>query len=133
MTRAPAIPETVTIHVPFRIVKRGGRKVIDLPEGAARERPRVDNTMIKALARAFRWKRMLESGQFLTIEELAVKEAIAATYVTRLLRLTLLAPALVESILSASQSPDLSLSGYLRPFPSAWSLQSVQFARPSLE
>ena len=60
MTSGAPIPETVTIHVPFRIVKRDGRKEMPLPEGAAQPR-RTDITLIKALARAFRWKRMLES------------------------------------------------------------------------
>ena len=58
MTRGAPIPETVTLHVPFRIVKRGGRKEMQLPDGAARLR-RTDSTLVKALARAFRWKRML--------------------------------------------------------------------------
>ena len=61
MTRATAVPETVTIHIPFRVVKRGGRKEMQLPNGASPPR-RTDNTLVKALARAFRWKQMLESG-----------------------------------------------------------------------
>jgi hypothetical protein len=76
MTRATAVPETVTIHVPFRIVKRGGRKAMQMPEGAAQPR-RADSTLVKALARAFRWRRMLESGEFATIAELAEREGIA--------------------------------------------------------
>ena len=98
MTRATPIPETVTLHVPFRVVKRGGRKEMLLPEGAAQPR-RTDNTLVKALARAFRWKRMLESGEFATIAELAEQEGIAPSYMTRVLRLTLLAPDIVEAIL----------------------------------
>ena len=66
MTRAKAIPETITIHVPFRLVKRVGRKEMILPPDASAARPRSDNTLIKALGRAFRWKRMMESGQFAT-------------------------------------------------------------------
>ncbi len=50
------IPDTITVHVPFRVVKRGGRKEMHLPEGAAQLR-RTDSTLIKALARAYRWKR----------------------------------------------------------------------------
>jgi hypothetical protein len=65
MTRGTPIPETVTLHIPFRIVKRGGRKEMRLPEGTAESR-RTDNTLVKALARAFRWKRMLDSGEFAT-------------------------------------------------------------------
>ena len=101
MTRGAPIPDTVTLHVPFRIVKRGGRKEMQLPEGAAQPR-RTDNTLVKALARAFRWKRMLESGEFATIAELAEREGIAPSYMTRVLRLTLLAPDIVEAILDGS-------------------------------
>ena len=83
MSRGTPIPETVTLHVPFRVVKRGGRKEMQLPEGAAQPR-RTDSTLVKALARAFRWKRMLESGEFATIAELAEREGIAPSYMTRL-------------------------------------------------
>ncbi len=93
MTRGTSIPETVTVHVPFRVVKRGGRKEMRLPDGAEQPR-RTDNSLIKAMARAFRWKRMLESGEFATIGELAEREGIAPSYMTRVLRLTLLAPTL---------------------------------------
>jgi hypothetical protein len=86
MTRGAPIPETVTLHVQFRIVKRGGRKELQLPGGAVQPR-RTDCTLVKALARAFRWKRMLESGEFATIADLAAHEAIAPSYMTRVLRL----------------------------------------------
>ena len=108
MTRATSIPDTVTIHVPFRVVKRGGRKEIQMPEGATQSR-RIDNTLVKALARAFRWKRMLETGQFATIGDLATREGIAPSYLTRVLRLTLLAPELVEAILDGTQGSGLVL------------------------
>ena len=86
MTRARSIADTITVHVPFRIVKRGGRKELHLPDGAGPSR-RNDNTLVKALARAFRWKRMLETGEFTTIAELAAREGIAPTYMSRVLRL----------------------------------------------
>ena len=120
MTRAKAIPETITIHVPFRIVKRGGRKEMVLPPDASAARPRSDNTLIKALGRAFRWKRMMESGQFATTAELAEREGIAVTYMTRVLRLDLLAPNIVEAILDGQQGPDVTLARLLEPFPALW-------------
>ena len=122
MTRGMPIPETVTLHIPFRVVKRGGRKEMHLPEGAAQPR-RTDSTLVKALARAFRWKRMLESGEFATIAELAEREGIAPSYMTRVLRLTLLAPDIVEAILDGKQGPDMTLSRVLEPFPVGWSAQ----------
>ncbi|QRI64490.1 hypothetical protein JQ506_05680 [Shinella sp. PSBB067] len=121
MTRATSIPEIVTLHVPFRVAKRGGRKEMQLPEGTAQPR-QADNTLVKALARAFRWKRMLESGEFATITELAEREGIAPSYITRVLRLTLLAPDTVEAILDGTQGPEMTLARVLEPFPLQWSL-----------
>lgn len=130
MTRGVPIPETVTLHVPFRIVKRGGRKEMQMPEGAPPSR-RTDGALVKALARAFRWKRMLESGQFTTINELAEREGIASSYMTRVLRLTLLAPDIVEGILEGKQGPVVTLSKVLGPFPLEWKMQrGVSTQRP---
>lgn len=123
MTRAMTIPETVTVHVPFRVVKRGGRKAMVLPPGASTQRARVDNTLVKALARAFRWKRMLDSGEFATMAELARREGIAPSCLTRILRLTLLAPDIIEGILDGSQGPEVTLARVLEPFPGEWGSQ----------
>ncbi len=119
MTRGTPIPETMTLHVPFRIVKRGGRKKMQMPEGGAQTR-RTDNTLVKALARAFRWKRMLESGEFATIADLAEREGIAPSYMTRVLRLTLLAPDTVEAILDGKQGPEVTLARLLETLPVEW-------------
>ncbi len=117
-------PEIITLHVPFRVTKRGGRKKVQLPEGASIQR-RTDNTLIKALARAFRWKRMLESGEFNTIAELAEREGIAPSYMTRVLRLTLLAPDIVEAILDGKQGPEVTLRRLLEGFPVEWEGQRI--------
>jgi hypothetical protein len=93
-----------------------------LPEGAAQLR-RTDNTLVKALARAFRWKRMLESGAFATIAEQAEREGIAPSYMTRVLRLTLIAPDIIEAILEWTHGPAVTLARVLEPFPLAWSNQ----------
>jgi len=90
--------------------------------GATQPR-RTDNTLVKALARAFRWKRMLESGEFTTIAELAEREGIAPSYMTRVLRLTLLAPDIVEAILDGKQGPEVTLAQALEPFPLEWAKQ----------
>lgn len=126
MTRGAPIPDTVTLHVPFRIVKRGGRKEMQMPEGVTQSR-RTDSALVKALARAFRWKRMLESGEFATIAEMAERERIAPSYMTRVLRLTLLAPDIVEAILDAKQGPAMTLSISMEPFPAEWSGQLDHF------
>ncbi len=124
MTRTKPIPDTVIVHVPFRVVKRGGRKEMQLPEGAS-ERPAPDNALLKALARAFRWQRMLESGEFATIAELAEREGIAPSYMTRVLRLTLLAPDIVEAVLDGTQGPEVTLKRLLAPFSLVWTDQRI--------
>ena len=122
MTRARAIPDTITVHVPFSLVKRGGRKEMVLPEGALQLRS-SDNTLVKALARAFRWKSMLDMGDVATVAELAERERIAPSYMTRVLRLTLLSPVIVEAILDGTQGTELTLAQVMRPFPVSWSEQ----------
>ena len=122
MTSRTPIPDSVTLHVPFRVVKRGGRKEMQLPEGVNQPH-RTDSTLVKALARAFRWKRMLDSGEFTTIAELAEREGIAPSYMTRILRLTLLGPDIVEAILDGKQRPEMTLASLLEPFPMDWRQQ----------
>jgi hypothetical protein len=119
--RQPPV-ETISVHVPFTIRKYGGRKQVIMPNGAPAviEKPCVDSTLVKALARAFRWKKMLESGQFTTITELAEHENLALTYMTRVLRLSLLAPDIVEMILEGMQPPEMTLATMLEPFPVEW-------------
>jgi hypothetical protein len=124
MTRPPSVPDTITVHVPFRLVKRGGRKEMQVPEGSRQHR-NPDNTIVKALARAFRWKRMVESGEFTTIAELANHEGIAPSYMTRVLRLTLLAPDIVEAILNGTQGPEVTLARVQEPFPVEWKGQRL--------
>ncbi|MFN4202659.1 MAG: hypothetical protein ACK4GM_06370 [Tabrizicola sp.] len=122
MTRGAPIPETVTLRIPFRVVKRGGRKEMRLPDGIAPPR-RPDDALVKALARAFRWKQALESGHCATIAELAEREGIAPSYMTRVLRLTLLAPDIVEAILDGKQGPEITLARLLDGLPEEWERQ----------
>ena len=76
--------ETITVHIPLTFRKRGGRKLVVTPDGAAwAPRPRVDNAMVKALARAFRWRKMLDTGVYATLEDLARAKGVHATYVSR--------------------------------------------------
>ena len=119
MTRGAPNSETLMLHVPYRVVKRGGRKEMQLPEGAAQAR-KPDNTLVKALARAFRWKRMLESGEFSTIADLSEHEGIAPSFLSRSLRITLLAPNIVEAILDGRQPADLTLETLREPAPAQW-------------
>ena len=116
---------TMTVTVPLTIRRRGGRKVLVAPEGAAWAPPRarVDSTLVKALARAFRWRRMLESGRYGTVTELAAAEKVNTSYLCRVLRLTLLAPDIVEAILDGRR-PEMTLPKLMAPWPVEWGEQS---------
>jgi hypothetical protein len=115
---------SVTVRVPISIRKRGGRKLVLAPDGTsdtwAPPSRRIDNAMVKAITRAFRWRGMLENGTYTTIAEIAVAEKINESYVGRVLRLTLLAPDIVEAILGGRQPAKLLLESLLRRFPVAW-------------
>lgn len=117
---------TVPVRVPISIKRRGGRKLVLAPDGAkitaAPVTRHVDNAMVKAIARAFRWRDMLESGAHATIREIAAAERINETYVGRTLRLTLLAPDIVEAILSG-RMPGLRLDRFLKSLPVVWEAQ----------
>lgn len=126
MTRGGPIPETVTLHVPFRVVKRGGRKELQLPDSVKQPR-RTDSTLVKALARAHRWQRMLNSGEFATITELAEREGLTPSFLTRILRLTLLAPEIVTAVFDGTQFADLTLKTAMQHFPGEWTAQVSKF------
>jgi hypothetical protein len=118
--------DAITVHVPLTFARRGGRKQVVLPDGAsawAPPRARVDNTMVKAIARGFRWRKMLETGVHTTVEDIAAAEKINASYVSRVLRLTLLAPSIVEAILDGRQGSQITLAVLMKPFPVEWEWQ----------
>ena len=114
--------QTLTVRVPFVIRKRGGRKLAIAADGStlAPPRPRIDNTLVKALARAHRWNKLLEDGRYGSAAELAAAEKINPSYVSRVLRLTLLAPDLVEAIVEGRQADGIEADILLRPFSSVW-------------
>ncbi len=111
--------KTLIVVIPLQIKLRGGRKTM-ITNGVMALEARQDITMINAVARAFRWRGMLESGEFATITELAAAEKINPSYVSRVLRLTLLAPKMVEAILDGRQPKRVTLPGLLEPFPVEW-------------
>ena len=83
--------------------------------------------MVKAIVRAYRWRDMLESGRHATVRDLAKAEAIDEVYLGRVLRLTLLAPTIVEAILEGTQPATLELDDLLKPFPIEWDKQIGSF------
>jgi len=117
--------QMLTVRVPLAGRKqRGGQKLVLTPGAMApRGSSAADTTFVKALARAFRWRRMMETGRYGTIDELAAAEKINSSYVSRLLRLTLLAPGIVEAILDGRQADGTTLPGLLEPCPVEWERQ----------
>ena len=129
--------QTLTVRVPFVIRKRGGRKLAIAADGTtlAPPRPRIDNTLVKALARAHRWNRLLESGRYGTAAELAAAEKINPSYVSRVLRLTLLAPDIVEAIVEGRQADGVETDVLLQPFSAKWAEQRrlLPFSAPRVD
>ena len=131
MSKAKLIDDgqTITVRVPISIRKRGGRRLVLAPDGknitAVPVRRHIDDAMVKAIGRAFRWRQMLEKGEYGTIRELAAAEVINESYVGRVLRLTLLAPEIVESIVDGRQSPQITLPVLMKGFSALWQVQTA--------
>ena len=126
---------SITVRVPLTIRRRPGRKTVVMParDGAEAALPtRADPALVKALARAFRYQRLLDEGRYASISEIAAAENIERGYLGSLLRLTLLAPDIVEYILDGRQPPGLSLPRLLEPFPLAWDEQRSVVADAAL-
>ena len=124
---------TFTVCIPMTFKARGGRKLVVSPDGVPAwtgPRSRVDDTLVKALARAFRRRRLLETGIHGTVDEIARAEGINDSYVSRILRLTLLAPDIVDAILDRRQPPALTMARLMKPFPAAWEDQRARFMSP---
>jgi hypothetical protein len=118
--------ETLTLRIPMRFQRHGGRKLIVGPDGEENWAPLPtgpDTTLIRALGRAHRWKRLIENGTYGSIKELATAEKVNDTYVGRILRLTLLAPDVVEVILDGRQPRMLQLKDLMRLVSNDWSEQ----------
>ena len=113
------------MRVHSTIRKRNGRKLAIAADGStlAPPRPRIDSTLVKALARAHRWNRLLESNRYGSAAELAVAEKINPSYVSRVMRLTLLAPNIVEAIVEGRQADGVEAAVLLRPFSIDWDEQ----------
>jgi hypothetical protein len=117
---------TMTVHIPIMLRRQGGRKQVVTPAGATpwiKTPSRVDNTIVKAIVRAHRWRDMLESGRHATVRDLAKAEAINESYLGRILRLTLLSPIIVDAILEGRQPATLELDDLLKQFPIEWDQQ----------
>jgi hypothetical protein len=102
-----------------------------LPDGTravAQREATIDSAMVKTLARAFRWQRLLNEGVYTTMEEIAEAEKIGASYISRVVKLVNLAPEIVELIVAGRQPASLTLQRLLEPWPLAWTEQRMHFA-----
>jgi hypothetical protein len=124
---------TMVISIPISMRRTGGRKTVVTPANVApwsRPPARVDSTIVKALARAHRWRGMLESKLFATVRDLARAEKINEVYLCRVLRLTLLSPGITEAILSGRLPEGVELAKLLKPFSVDWARQEEAFLGP---
>jgi hypothetical protein len=118
----------VTVRVPLTIRRRPGRKtLVSLGFGAdgGRIATKADPALLKALARAFRYQKLLDEGRYASISEMAAEEKIERGYLGTLLRLTLLAPEMVEAILNGRQPEGVTLPALLEGVPVGWGEQSI--------
>jgi hypothetical protein len=117
---------TLVVRIPMRFQRRGGRKRIVAPDGSAivpSSKPQPDGTLVKALARAWRWQRMLDEGVYTSVSEVGDAEKISKSYISRILRLGLLAPDIVDAILAGRKDQALILERLERPLPASWEEQ----------
>jgi hypothetical protein len=117
--------KTLTVCIPVKFRQRSARKRVVAPESPAwaPAPARVDDTLVRVLARARRWQRMIDSGHHATLGELAKAEGVAKPYLCRVVRLSLLATDIVEAILDGKQSRGIALETLLKPFPVEWGRQ----------
>ncbi|GGC67649.1 hypothetical protein GCM10011504_52020 [Siccirubricoccus deserti] len=126
---------SITVRIPLAIRSRGGRKLVVTPDGSSGmplSRTRADPAMVKALARAHRWKQLLEQGRYASLSEMTKAEKIDRGYLGKMLRLTLLAPDIVEAILDGRQPSHIGLPALLRSVPSMWDEQRSMIARSAV-
>ena len=122
--------DTLVVRIPMRFQRRGGRKRIVAPDGselAPATKPQPDGTLVKALARAWRWQRMLDEGVYTTVSEIGDAENISKSYVSRILRLALLAPDIVDAVLAGRADQGMILGNLEQPLPVGWEEQRTLF------
>ena len=125
---------TLVVRIPMRFRRRGGRKRIVAPDGSAivpSSKPQPDGTLVKALARAWRWQRMLDEGVYTSVSEVGNAEKISKSYISRILRLALLAPDIVEALLAGRTDQAVMLEQLERRLPTNWKEQRGLLDRPT--
>lgn len=122
--------KNIRIHIPLKFKKRGGRKEIITPDGlppVVPDRTTYQKPLVIALARAHRWQKLLDEGKVTSISDLARRFKVDASYVSRIMRLTLLAPDIVEAILWGREPSGLSLAVLTKSLSTSWKMQNELF------
>jgi hypothetical protein len=134
MSEGPTVErDGQVIRIPMTFKRRGGRKEIIVPEGLpAGPRPKsaTQEPLVVALGRAHHWQELIDSGRYGTITDLAAALQVDRAYVSRMLRLTLLAPDIIEAILRGAEPSGLSLGRLTGRLPLLWTEQREKFGFP---
>jgi len=120
---------SITVRIPITITRKSGRRFIMTPHGKKLEyqAAKPSNPMISAIVKAHYWQEQLETGKVASLKEIAYNEKITDGYVSRVYRLTLLAPDIITAILSGTQPKNLFLLDLLKPFPLLWAEQKKKW------
>ena len=122
----------LVVRIPLTFKRRGGRKeIISLgcQTSGPSQPPRTNRPLAVAIARAHRWKELVESGRYTSVADMAAAMGMDASYVARILRLSLLAPDIVESIMRGDEPSGLSLARLL-DIPPYWTEQRKKWGFP---
>jgi hypothetical protein len=115
----------VVVKIPMAIKKRLGRKEVIVPEGLdGAPKPAAQEPLITALARAFWWQELIDTGKYPSIAELAAALGVDRCYARRILSLACLAPDIVEAIVAGREPSGLSLEKLVKSLPMEWDEQS---------
>lgn len=116
----------IKVHIPYVFARRSSKKriVIDKIESTETRRSEIQ-PIVAAIALAFRWRQLIESGEYGSITELAKAKSINQSYACRMMKLTFLSPRIVEAVLNAQVSNFVTLKTLTAPMPKAWSKQDV--------
>lgn len=126
----------IRIHVPMRLKHKAGRKVVIAPKALDGDIPGAPSTeqetILRAIATAWEWAALLESGQVESVTELARKVKFSYQYTMRILSLVNLSPEIVEAIFYGREPDGLSLQKLVNGFPDDWEEQGQAFGVNSL-
>lgn len=119
--------DAIVVRIPVRFHRRNGRQMVlthDGGNGQAAPERESNGSLVAALAKAYRWQEQLESGKYASLEDLAAANGVDRTYVGRILRLTSLAPEIVEAILNGNEPSGISLAKLRSDLPATWAEQT---------